>query len=109
MRKTLLRRIATGFAVLALSVASSPQLNAAHAKPAPSAISSHASVTGTVDSVKEPDETGQGWGSMIACAGCAVGAGITIAGGPAALLIAVNAPGSAFALMACVAACAEAF
>jgi hypothetical protein len=97
--------------MLALGVASSPRPQAGIAMPdvAAPAISSHAEVPAAVTAIKNPIETGKGWGSMIACAACAVGAGITIAGGPAALLIAVNAPGSAFALMACTAACYEAF
>jgi parvulin-like peptidyl-prolyl isomerase len=46
---------------------------------------------------------------MIACAACVAGAGFAIAGGPATLIVAVNAPGSAVAVMACAAACYEAF
>jgi hypothetical protein len=38
-----------------------------------------------------------------------VGAGLVIAGGPAAILIAVNTPGSALAVMGCAATCYEAF
>ena len=46
---------------------------------------------------------------MIACAACAVGAGAIIAGGPGAILLAVNAPGSAVALLACGESCYAAF
>jgi hypothetical protein len=52
---------------------------------------------------------GRGWGSIIGCAACAVGAGAIAAGGPAAVMIAVNTPGSAMAAIACAGACYEAF
>jgi hypothetical protein len=46
---------------------------------------------------------------MIACAACVVAAGAIVAGGPVAVTIAVNAPGSAMAVIACAGACYEAF
>ena len=97
--------------MLALGVASSPRLEAAGARPdgAAPAISGHAGAPAADAAIKNLVETGKGWGSMIACAACAVGAGFAIAGGPATLLVAVNAPGSAVALLACAAACYEAF
>jgi hypothetical protein len=87
MKRAPLRRIAGIVAMLALGVASSPAVAAS----------------------ENPSETGRGWGSAIACAACVAGAGLAIAGGPATLLIAVNTPGSAVAVMACAASCYEAF
>ena len=87
MRSAPLRRIAGVAAMLALGVASSPGVGAS----------------------ENPSGTGKGWGSAIACAACVAGAGLAIAGGPATLIIAVNAPGSAVAVMACAASCYEAF
>jgi hypothetical protein len=98
--------------MLALGVASSPRLQTAAARPAlPStATSGHATVPAATASIENPIEMGRGgFGAMIGCAACAVAAGLTIAGGPAAILIAVNAPGSAVALLACAATCYEAF
>ena len=111
MKGVPLRRIACMGAMLGLSVASSPRLQAASAAPAAvaSVNSSHAPSPAAAPEVRSLIETGKGWGSMISCAACAVAAGITIAGGPATILVAVNAPGSAIALLACVAACYEAF
>lgn len=58
---------------------------------------------------KDPNETGKGWGSMLACSACLLGAGMVIAGGPASIIVAVNTPGSAVAALACVSSCYDAF
>jgi hypothetical protein len=95
MARTISRRVVCAGAILALCVATAPPLRIEAAAPAPSSAVAPAS--------------GQGWGSMIACAACVVAAGAIIAGGPVAVTIAVNAPGSAMAVIACAGACYEAF
>jgi hypothetical protein len=110
MISPILRRIACAGAILGLGVASSPRVQAAAAAPVMTASvnSSHTMSTATA-SAWRPTETGRGWGSMIGCAACAVATGFIVAGGPATILVAVNTPGSAIALLACAATCYEAF
>lgn len=114
MASGILRRVACVGAILGLGVASSPGIqgaSAASAAPVAAAAvnSTHATSPTAVASAQRPVATGRGWGSMIACAACVVGAGLVVAGGPTTIVIAVNAPGSAIAVTACVAACYEAF
>ena len=111
MRDKILRRLASVGAVLALIIASSPRLDAT-----PQSSGRAAAVAGNlapsqaaVEATGRAPQTGEGWGAMIACAGCLVGAGVIVAGGPAAIIVAANLPGSAIAAMACVAVCYEAF
>ena len=110
VRKTL-GRLACVMAMIGLSASSVPTVQlasaatpAAHTVRAPIVAGSpHAAPT--VRSM----ESGRGWGAMIGCSACLIGAGVVIAGGPAAIIIAVNAPGSSIALLACAATCYEAF
>lgn len=53
--------------------------------------------------------TGQGFGSVLACAACVVGGVILASSGPGAILVAANTPGSAIVVAGCIASCAEAF
>jgi len=104
------RRIACVGAMLGLGVASSPRMQAASTAPVVTAsVSSTHGTSTAAASAQQPSETGRGWGSMIGCAACAVAGGLIVAGGPATLIIAVNTPGSAGALLACAATCYEAF
>ena len=108
------RRVAYVGAILGLGIASSPYVqavSAASAAPATAAAvsSTYATSPTVVASAQRPVATGRGWGSMIACAACVVGAGLVVAGGTTTIVIAMNAPGSAIAVMACAAACYEAF
>ena len=105
------RRIACVGAILGLGVATSPRVQAVSAAPVVAAAvnSIHATSHAAAASAQRPSETGRGWGSMIGCAACAVATGLIVAGGPATLIIAVNTPGSAGALLACAATCYEAF
>ena len=103
------RRIACVGAMLGLGVASSPRMQAASTAPVVTASVSSTHATSTAASAQQPSETGRGWGSMIGCAACAVATGLIVAGGPATLIIAVNTPGSAVALLGCGATCYEAF
>lgn len=112
MARTALRRIACVAAMLALGVASSPRVQAATVAPVtPSAAAAinanHA--TSPATALVEPNVTGRGWGTMLACAGCVVAAAGIVAAGPAAIVVAIHTPGSALALLACTAACYEAF
>lgn len=113
MMNNSLRSIACLAAMLSLGVASFPGAQAAQAAqaervaPAPASIG-HANAVSTPVAAAAATQTGRGWGSMIACAGCAIGAGFILAGGPGAILIAVNTPGSSIALLGCVATCYEA-
>jgi hypothetical protein len=111
MMSNTFRRIACLGAILGLGVASSPRV---HAAPAPQAASAsvtvaHASPATAGASAQTQAESGRGWGSMIGCAACIVAAGLVVAGGPVSIIIAVNAPGSAIAVMGCAATCYEAF
>jgi hypothetical protein len=105
------RRIACLAATLGLGVASSPSMQTAAAASAVTAVAgaTNAASAASVTPTPAQDLTGNGWGSMIGCAACAVAAGIIIAGGPGAVLAAANAPGSAIAVLACGATCYEAF
>ena len=96
MARAFFRRVVCAGAILALCVATAPPLRITGA---PAAAPSSAAAPAS----------GQGWGSMIACAACVVAAGAIVAGGPVAVTIAVNAPGSAMAVIACAGACYEAF
>ncbi len=111
MKNAILRRLATIGAVLALALASSPQLGATPQASAPAVTiaSTHMSAQAAVGTANRASQTGQGWGTMIACAGCLAGAAAVVAGGPAAIIIAANMPGSAIAAIACTAVCYEAF
>jgi hypothetical protein len=108
MANGFIRRFACVAALIGLGVASAPRIEAA---PAAAVVATTGSgVTHSVSATRlAAREAGSGWGSMIACAACAVGAGVIIAGGPGAILIAINTPGSAVALLACGASCYEAF
>lgn len=103
------RRIACLAAMLGLGVASSPTMQVAAAAPARATVGVTSTAPSAASTTPARGATGAGWGSMIGCAACAVGAGIIIAGGPGAVIAAANAPGSAIALMACAATCYEAF
>jgi hypothetical protein len=112
------RRIASVAAMLGLAVASAPGTQSASAASAASAASvasaagslaSHAVATTPVERTRSQDAAGRGWGGMIGCAACIVGAGIVIAGGPATIVAALYTPGSAIAALACAATCYEAF
>ncbi len=110
MISPILRSIACAGAILGLGVASSPRMQAASAAPVvTTSVNSNHTMSTAAASAQQPSETGRGWGSMIGCAACAVAAGLIVAGGPATLIVAVNTPGSAVALLACAATCYEAF
>jgi hypothetical protein len=104
MTNIVLRRIACVAAMLGLGVASFPSAQAA---PAAASIA-QASTAYAPIVASASTQTGTGWGSLFGCAGCAIAAGIVVAGGPASILIAVNTPGSAIALLACAGTCYEA-
>jgi predicted double-glycine peptidase len=87
------KRVVWGGALLALAAATAPAIHAAPARETSTA----------------PRESGQGWGSILGCAACGVAAGGLILGGPGAILVAANTPGSAMAAMACAGVCYEAF
>jgi hypothetical protein len=108
MANGFIRRFACVAALIGLGVASAPPIGAA---PAAAVVATTGSaITHAVSANRSAArETGRGWGSMIACAACAVAAGAVLAGGPGAVLIAINTPGSAVALLACGASCYEAF
>jgi hypothetical protein len=107
MTNIVLRRIACLAAMLGLGVASFPSAQAAPLAPAGTAIS-QASAVATPIAASARAQAGQGWGSIIGCTGCLIAAGLVVAGGPASILIAVNTPGSAIALLACAGTCYEA-
>jgi hypothetical protein len=108
MTNGFIRRFACVAALIAMGVASAPPIEAAPAATATVATGGSGVAHAAAVTRLASRETGRGWGSMIACAACAVGAGAVIAGGPGAILIAINTPGSAVALMACAASCYEA-
>jgi hypothetical protein len=113
MKNGIIRRIACVAALIGLGAASVPQLEAA---PPAAATATAAATTGAgaavthagVQSTIASRASGRGWGSMIGCAACIVGAGLLVAGGPGAILLAINAPGSAIGALACAASCYEA-
>ena len=111
MKNVILRRIACAGAMLGLGIASSPRLQAANVAPIAVAAASanHAMPAQAASTPVNANVTGEGWGAMIGCAACVVAAGMTLAGGPVAIAIAVTAPGSAIALLACAAVCYDAF
>jgi hypothetical protein len=113
MTRAAFRRIACVGAMLGLGVASSPQVQAAPAAPVTpvtaAAVSTNHATAPAATALDQPNATGRGWGAMIACAGCIIAAGVVVGSGPGAIAIALNAPGSAIALLACAAACYEAF
>ena len=104
MIKGIFRKLTCLAALAAFGVASAPRVQAAPAVSAAAGASSSSAATVTV-----VPATGRGWGSIFACAGCAVAAAVVVAGGPGAILVAINTPGSAIAAMACAASCYEAF
>jgi hypothetical protein len=106
MTNIVLRRIACLAAMLGLGMASFPSVQTA-AAPVAASVGQAATATATI-AAPASARTGKGWGAMISCAGCAIAAGIVIAGGPASILVAVNTPGSSVALLACAGACYEA-
>jgi hypothetical protein len=109
MTRVFLRRIASVGAMLGLAVATSPRIEAAPTAPvATASVNANQVTLPAATATQRASETGRGWGAMLACAGCAVAAGLIAAGGPGSILIAVNTPGSALALMTCVAVCNEA-
>jgi tartrate dehydratase alpha subunit/fumarate hydratase class I-like protein len=105
-----LRRIACTGAIIGLGIASSPRAQAeAAARVAAAPVASSNAAAAAATATRAPaEEIGRGWGAMIGCASCLLGAGIVIAGGPAAILIAVNTPGSSIAVLGCIATCYEA-
>ena len=110
MMTSTFRRVACLGAMLALGVASGPESRPASAaqptaRHAASALAASVAPSPTIRSV---DESGTGLGSILACAGCAVAAGLVVVGGPGAILVAVNSPGSALVLMGCISACYDA-
>ena len=107
MTNIVLRRIACLAAMLGLGMASFPSVQTAAAAPV-AALAGHAGAATSTIAARGVAQTGKGWGAMISCAGCAVAAGIVVAGGPASILVAVNTPGSSIALLACAGACYEA-
>ncbi len=94
-----MRRIAKGVACallfVALSGASLPRVHNADTASVPP--------SGTVA------VEGQGLGSVLFCAACVAGGLVIAAGGPGSIVAASATPGSGPALVACVAACIEAF
>ncbi len=107
MTNIVLRRIACLAAMLGLGVASFPGVQTASAAPVVASVG-HANPAIATISAPASARTGKGWGAIISCAGCAIAAGIVVAGGPASILLAVNTPGSSIALLACAGACYEA-
>ena len=106
-----LGRMAFVMAMFGASAASAPAVSLVSA--ASPAVSTVSATSGAhrqqATPVARSIEAGRGWGSMIACSACLLGTGVVIAGGPAAIIIAVNTPGSAIAMLACAATCYEAF
>lgn len=108
MTNNTFRRVACLMAMLAVGVASSLSAPSAAAAIAGTPVARPAAATPTPVVSRAPQLTGGGWGSIIGCAGCAIAGGLVVAGGPASIFIAVNTPGSAVALLACVGSCYEA-
>lgn len=102
MTNNTLRRIACLVTLLALVALPAPSL-----RPAVS-VANGASAPIVVTDAAVSRKAGRGWGAMLGCAGCLVAGGLVVAGGPASILIAVNTPGSAIALLACAGSCYEA-
>ncbi len=109
MTNGFIRRVACVAALIGLGVASAPRIEASPATTVVVATTG-STITHTASATRvAARETGSGWGSMIACAACAIAAAGVVAGGPGAVLIAINTPGSAVALLACGASCYDAF
>jgi hypothetical protein len=109
MTNNTFRRITCVVTMLALGVASALNVQPAMGAIAgASATRPAASVASAAATTPVARQTGRGWGAIIGCAGCAIAGGLVIAGGPASILIAVNTPGSAVALLACAGTCYEA-
>jgi hypothetical protein len=107
MTNIVLRRIACLAAMLGLGMASFPSVQAASAATVAASVGQASPAAATI-AAPTSAQTGSGWGAIISCAGCAIAAGVVVAGGPASILIAVNTPGSSIALLACAGACYEA-
>lgn len=109
MTNNTFRRIACVMAMLALGVASTLSVRPAMAAIAGTSMATPtAANAATTVSASATRQTGRGWGAIIGCAGCAIAGGLVVAGGPASIIIAVNTPGSAVALLACAGSCYEA-
>jgi hypothetical protein len=105
-----LGRIAFVTAVIGMGALSEPAVSAVSAAaPAAPVSATSGSHRQQATPVARSVQAGKGWGSMIACSACILGAGVVIAGGPASIIIAVNTPGSALALIACASSCYDAF
>lgn len=69
-------------------------------KPAPAGVAPNAPAAEVV---------GTGFFEAVACAACVAGAGLIVAGGPGAVLVALHSPHSFWIAAACIASCVEAF
>jgi len=104
-----LGRLAFVIAMIGVSAASAPGVQfVSAATSVSSADASPIARSQQPAAVARSGDAGRGWGSMLACSACILGAGVVIAGGPAAILIAVNTPGSAVAVLACASSCYDA-
>ena len=109
MTNNMFRRITCFVAVLALGAASSLSVRPANAVTTGTAVAGAAGAPAPATTTAPAARaSGRGWGSIFACAGCAIAGGLVVAGGPASILIAVNTPGSSVALLACAGSCSEA-
>ena len=108
MTNNTFRRIACVMAMLALGVASILSVRPAVAAIAGTSVATPSAAASTNVAASATRQTGRGWGAIIGCASCAIAGGLVVAGGPASILIAVNTPGSAVALLACAGTCYEA-
>jgi hypothetical protein len=106
-----LGRVAFVIVMIGVSAASAPGVQLVSAAPTAgsSAGAPHTARSQQPVAVARSGEAGRGWGSMLACSACVIGAGVVIAGGPGAILLAVNTPGSAVAVLACASSCYDAF
>jgi hypothetical protein len=108
MTNNTFRSIACLVATLALGVASSLTVRPAASASASTSVTRPATPAAPAAVTPATRQTGRGWGAIIGCAGCVIAGGLVVAGGPASILVAVNTPGSALALLACVGSCYEA-
>jgi hypothetical protein len=92
MIKKVLRRVACACALASLMVVTTPN----GARPA--------AVAPAAPAVEQVVGSGS-WATMLACAGCVVGAGYLLTSGTGAILVAVNMEGSAGIAASCVLAC----
>jgi len=104
MTNNTLRRVACLVTLLALTM--TPNIGARAVATNPMSVAPVAA--GASTATHAAPKIGRGWGAMLGCAGCLVAGGLVVAGGPASILIAVNTPGSAIALLACAGSCYEA-